>query len=102
MAGYMFIAARNPSDGPEHEQVFEQAGSLAAVRGSVSIYLTQAGVMAARLGAGERWLAPLLSAGVRIFADPLALQERGIARERILEGVVTAPLEQLVTRLAAG
>lgn len=102
MAGYVFIAARNPGDGPEHEQVFEQAGSLAAERDSVSIYLTEGGVMAARTGSGERWIAPLISAGVTIFADPNALEERGIERERVVRGVIPAPLEQLVNVLAAG
>ena len=102
MAGYVFIAARNPGDGPEFEQVFEQAESLAAVRDSVSLYLTEGGVMAARTGGGERWIAPLISAGVRIFADPNALEERGIERERVVRGVIPAALEQLVTKLAAG
>jgi sulfur transfer complex TusBCD TusB component (DsrH family) len=100
MAGYVFIAARDPWDGPEHEQVFELAGSLAAERDSVSIYLTDNGVLAARAGDGERWLGPLLSAGVSVFADPFALAERGIAHERMVHGVVPAALEQLVDLLA--
>jgi sulfur transfer complex TusBCD TusB component (DsrH family) len=102
MAGYVFIAARDPWDGPEHEQVFELAGTLAEARDSVSIYLTENAVLAARAGGGERWLRPLLSAGVSVFADPFALAERGITAERVIEGVVSAPIEQLVDLLAEG
>jgi predicted peroxiredoxin len=102
MAGYVLIAARDPWDAPENEQVFELAGSLAEVRDSVAVYLTENGVMAARSGGGERFIAPLLTAGVSVFADPFALAERGIGSERIVDGVVTAPIEQLVDMLADG
>jgi sulfur transfer complex TusBCD TusB component (DsrH family) len=102
MAGYVLIAARDPWDGPEQENVFELAGSLARTRDSVSIYLTENGVLAARADAGERWLGPLLTAGVSVYADPFALAERGITDDRIVSGVVTAPIEQLVDLLAEG
>lgn len=102
MAGYVLIAARDPWDGPEQEKVFELAGTLAQERDSVSIYLTENGVLAARAGGGERWLKPLLSQGVSIYADPFALAERGIADDRIVSGVVQAPIEQLVDFLAEG
>ena len=102
MAGYVLIAARDPWDGPEQEQVFELAGSLAEARDSVSLYLTENGVFAARAGGGERWLNPLLAAGVSVFADPFALAERGIADDRIVDGVVPAPIERLVDLLAEG
>ncbi|MEY4577137.1 MAG: hypothetical protein RL701_1840 [Pseudomonadota bacterium] len=102
MAGYVLIAARDPWDGPEQEQVFELAGTLAKERDSVSIYLTENGVLAARAGGGEKWLTPLLARGVSVFADPFALAERGIAGDRIVSGVVTAPIEQLVDLLAEG
>jgi sulfur transfer complex TusBCD TusB component (DsrH family) len=102
MAGYVLIAARDPWDGPENEQVFELATSLAAARDSVSVYLAENGVLAARAGGGERWLRPLLSAGVSVFADPFALAERGIADDRIVDGVIRAPIEHLVDLLAEG
>jgi hypothetical protein len=102
MAGYVLIAARDPWDGPEQEQVFELAGSLAEARDSVTLYLTDNGVLAARAGGGERWLNPLLSAGVTVFADPFALAERGIANDRIVDGVVPAPIERVVDLLAEG
>jgi len=102
MAGYVLIAARDPWDGPEQESVFELAATLARARDSVSIYLTENGVLAARAGGGERFLDPLLSAGVSVFADPFALAERGISDQRIVSGVVTAPIEHLVDLLAEG
>jgi sulfur relay protein TusB/DsrH len=102
MAGYVLIAARDPWDAPQNEQVFELASSLAAARDSVSVYLTENGVLAARAGGGERWLRPLLSAGVSVFADSFALAERGIGRERMVDGVVAAPIEELVELLAEG
>jgi predicted peroxiredoxin len=100
MAGYVLIAARDPWEGAEH--VFELAASLAVARDAVSVYLAENGVLAARAGGGERWLRPLLAAGVNIYADPFALAERGIARDRIVDGVVTASIEALVDLLAEG
>jgi hypothetical protein len=102
MAGYVLVAARDPWDAPQNEHVFELAGSLARARDSVSVYLTENGVLAARAGGGERWLGPLLSAGVSVFADPFALAERGIGRDRMVDGVVPAPIEALVELLAEG
>lgn len=102
MAGYVFIAARDPWEGSESERVFELAESLAAARDSVTVYLTENGVLAARAHAGEPFLGPLIAAGVQVFADPFALRERGIANERMVEGVVAAPIEHLVDLLATG
>jgi sulfur relay (sulfurtransferase) complex TusBCD TusD component (DsrE family) len=48
MAGYFLIAARDPWDGAENERAFELAEALAAARDSVSLYLTENGVLAAR------------------------------------------------------
>jgi predicted peroxiredoxin len=102
MAGYVFIAARDPWEGAEAVRVFELAGSLAETRDGVTVYLTENGAFAARADAGERLLSPLIAAGVNVMVDPFALQERGIARERIVSGVVAAPIEQLVELLAEG
>ena len=102
MAGYVLIAANDPGEGPEEQAVFELASSLAEARDQVSLYLTDSGVLVARLGDGERWLEPLLLAGVSVFADPFALAERGISRELMVSGVVPAPIELLVDRLQTG
>src|SRR3954469_10740706 len=102
MAGYVFIAARDPWESAEGLRVFELAGSLAESRDAVTVYLTENGALAARAGAGERFLSPLIDAGVKVLVDPFALQERGIARDRMVEGVVAAPIEQLVDLLVQG
>jgi sulfur transfer complex TusBCD TusB component (DsrH family) len=102
MAGYILIAARDPWEGVESERVFELARALSEVRDAVTVYLTENGVLAARADAGERFLSPLIAAGVNVFADPFALQERGIPRERLVQGVEPAPIEQLVDLLAHG
>jgi hypothetical protein len=102
MAGYVLIAARDPWEGGDSQQVFELAGSLAAARDEVTIYLTENGVLAARADGGECFLTPLLAAGVSVFADPFALEERGISRERMVTGVVPAAIERLVDLLAQG
>jgi len=99
MAGYVLIAANDPCEGPEQQAVFELASSLAEARDEVSLYLTDSGVLVARTGDGERWLEPLLSAGVSVFADPFALAERGISHDLMVSGVVPAPIELLVDRL---
>ena len=102
MAGYVLIAANDPGDGPEQQAVFELASTLAAARDKVSLFLTENGVHAARAGDGERWLVPLLSAGVTVFADPGALAQRGISSEGMVSGVVPAPIELLMDRLETG
>lgn len=102
MAGYVFIAARDPWEGVEATRVFEMASSLAEARDAVTVYLTENGAFAARAPAGEQFLSPLIAAGVNILVDPFALQERGISHERVVEGVVPAPIEQLVDLLAEG
>jgi predicted peroxiredoxin len=102
MAGYVFIASRDPWEGTEGLRVFELAASLAETRDAVTVYLTENGAFAARADAGERVLSPLIKAGVNILVDPFALQERGITRDRLVEGVIAAPIEQLVDLLADG
>jgi sulfur relay (sulfurtransferase) complex TusBCD TusD component (DsrE family) len=102
MAGYVLIAANDPGDGPEQQAVFELATTLAEARDKVSLFLTENGVHAARAGDGERWLVPLLLAGVSVFADPFALAERGISHDGMVSGVVPAPIELLVDRLETG
>ena len=102
MAGYVFIAARDPWEGTEGLRVFELAGSLAETRDAVTVYLTENGALAARAEAGERVLSPLIAAGVNVLVDPFALQERGISRDRMVAGVVAAPIEELVDLLASG
>lgn len=99
MPGYVLIAANDPCEGPEQQAVFELASSLAEARDQVSLYLTDSGVQAARSGDGERWLEPLMLAGVSVFADPFALEEHGISHEGMVSGVVPAPIETLVNRL---
>ncbi|HKU42591.1 MAG TPA: DsrE family protein [Polyangiales bacterium] len=102
MPGYVLIAARDPWEGGESERVFELAEALSEVRDAVTVYLTENGVLAARADAGERFLSPLIAAGVNVLADPFALQERGIARDRLVAGVEPAPIEHLVDLLARG
>jgi sulfur relay (sulfurtransferase) complex TusBCD TusD component (DsrE family) len=101
MASYVFIASGDPEHDQESRQVFELAGSLSRERNLVSVYLTADAVAAARSEVGERWLNPLLQDRVRVFADPLALKQRGIGLEVIVTGVVPAAIEALVERWAA-
>jgi predicted peroxiredoxin len=102
MAGYVFIAARDPWEGAEGLRVFELAGSLAETRDAVTVYLTENAALAARADAGEQVLSPLIAAGVTVVVDPFALQERGISRDRMVAGVIAAPIEHLVDLLAEG
>jgi hypothetical protein len=71
MAGYVFIASRDPWEGTEGLRVFELAGSLAETRDAVTVYLTENGAFAARADAGERVLSPLIKAGVTSWSTHL-------------------------------
>ncbi len=101
MLSYVFIASLDPDRERETRDIFERASTLARERNLVSVYLTADAVSAARGEAGDRWLTPMLRDRVRVFADPVALKQRGIGLEVIVTGVVPAPLEALVDRWAA-
>ena len=53
----------------------------------MTLFLTQAGVLAARAGEHTFWFAALARQGVEVLADERSLRERGIAGAQLSPGV---------------
>jgi len=102
MAKYTFIASRDPFESRESEHTFSLAGDLRRSGHEVTLFLVQNGVLGARKSRASQGLSSLARDGVRILADTFSLNERGIGRDRLAEGIEPADLEIIVDHLAEG
>ncbi len=100
MSAHTFIASRDPVDGDRF--VFEMAKALARKGGEISLFLVENGAFLARSGACGDALQQIIAAGVTVYADDFALQERGITGGHLAEGVQNTSLETLLDHLADG
>ena len=100
MTGYLFIETRDPFESRDTEFVAATAAALKGRDHEVTVFLVQNGVLAARRGARDPYLAGLAQAGVRILADDFSLRERGIAGEALRAGVTRSSVDDLVELLA--
>ncbi len=99
---YLLIESRDPFETSEVRYFYQLAVGLARSHAPVTLFLVQNGVLPARAGAREPALAELAAAGVEVLADELSLRERGIAGERLVPGVIAAPIDVVVDQLAEG
>jgi sulfur relay (sulfurtransferase) complex TusBCD TusD component (DsrE family) len=102
MTGYLFIETRDPFESRDTEFVAETAAALKERDNEVTVFLVQNGVLAARRGARDPYLARLAQAGVRVLADDFSLRERGIAGNDLRAGVSQSSVGALVEMLARG
>lgn len=102
MSGYVVIASRDPYTSTEVESTYDLVEGLKQAGHDVTLFLVENGVLPARPSAKSAALTRLAQAGVRVLADELALKERGIAADRLADGVSAAPLDVLVDDLGAG
>ena len=100
MAQYTFVASHDPFESRESEHTFNLAKDLRRSGHEVTLFLVQNGVLAARKSRGSQGLKSLAREGVRILADSFSLNERGIARDRLEEGIEPADLDVIVDHLA--
>ena len=100
MTGYLFIETRDPFESRDVEFIAETAAALRERDHEVTVFLVQNGVLAARRGARDTYLARLAQAGVRILADDFSLRERGIAGDELRAGVTQSSVDDLVRVLA--
>lgn len=100
MTGYLFIETRDPFESRDVEFVVETAAALKERDHEVTVFLMQNGVLAARRGARDPYLARLAQAGVRILADDFSLRERGLAGNELRAGVTQSSVDDLVELLA--
>lgn len=102
MAKYLLIESRDPFESTDVPANYELAQSLVKEGNQVTLFLVQNGVLPARKSARSELLVKAASAGVEILADDFSLRERGIAADRLVTGVRSAPLDVVVDQLAEG
>lgn len=102
MSAYVVIASRDPYTSTEVESTYELAAGLKSAGHEVTLFLVENGVLPARPSVKSAALTRLAKAGVRVLAEEVSLEERGIAKDSLAEGVTAASLELLVDDLGAG
>jgi predicted peroxiredoxin len=98
---YLLIVSRDPFEFLDVQHTYQLAAQLKAEQHEVTVFLVQNGVLAARAGSATQ-LAELGKAGVKIWADDFSLKERGIGGDRLVAGVVAAPIGRVVEQLGSG
>ena len=102
MGKYLLIESRDPFDCGDVDYYYDLAKGLAASGNAVTLFLVQNGVLAARPSARSQALADVIGGGVSVLADDFSLRERGIAADRLIDGVAPAPLDTVIDHLADG
>lgn len=102
MAKYLLVESRDPYQHADSESFYQTAAELARAGNQVTFFLVENGVLPARHGAANSPV-PLLrkqAPGVNILADDFSLLERAITQDRLVEGVRSAAIGELVDLLA--
>jgi hypothetical protein len=102
MAKYLLIESRDPWQSKDVELSRGLAATLAGSGDTVTYFLVQNGVLPARPCPGSAALTHLAAAGVEVLADEFSLRERGIAADRLAEGIVASALDVVVDAMAEG
>lgn len=102
MAKYLLIESRDPFESPDTANYLDWAKGLVKDGHTVTLFLVQNGVLPARPSAGSKGLAEAAKLGVEVLADEFSLRERGIAEDRLANGVKPAPLSIVIDQLADG
>ena len=103
MANYLLIESRDPFESVVVPRQYDLAASLAKAGNAVTLFLVQNGVLPARPGGvHSRLLTAASKAGVQVMADEFSLRERGIAADKLAEGVRSADLSVVIDQLAEG
>ena len=99
MSNYVFIESRNPFDSSDTAFVAEAAIALQKKGHSVTVFLVQNGVLAARRQERRTQLASVLESGVTVLADDSSLRQRGISSEECAAGLKSETIEYLADLL---
>lgn len=100
MNNYLLIESRDPFESNDVGYYYDLSKGLVDDGNEVTVFLVQNGVLAARPSAHSAALTALCQSGVKVLADDFSLRERGISK--LAEGVLAAPIDVIVDRLAAG
>ena len=99
MSNYVFIESRDPFDSPDTAFLVDTAASLKKRGNSVTVFLVQNGVLAARKQSRKSQLPQLLESGITVLADDFSMRERGIQSDECPSAVKSASIDQLVDLL---
>ena len=102
MSKYILIASRDPYESAEVPAYYDLAAGLARDGSTVTVFLVQNGVLAARKGEKADLVAKLAQAGVEVLADEFSLRERAIGTDRRVAGVKPAAIDVVVDHLEDG
>ncbi len=102
MTSYLLIESRDPFESADVPHFYDLATGLVRSGSTVTLFLVQNGVLAARTGPRAEALRAVAAAGVEVLADDFSLRERGIPASRLVPGVGPASLDVVVDQLAEG
>ena len=99
---YLCIESQSAFDAAGTAQFLALARDLKSQGNTVEIWLTQNGVIPARVGTKDDGLAEVLKAGIAIWADDFSLRERAVPPASLKRGIRPAAIATVVERMAAG
>ena len=102
MSNYLLISSRDPFTTPAAREFYELASALRRQGHTVTLFLIENGVLAARATADCAALRETAAAGVNVLADDFALRQRAIPVGALLGAVKPSGLDRLVDLLAEG
>ena len=102
MSRYLFIQSQDPFIEARTSSQFDVATQLAKAGQPVSVLLVQNGVTAARKGARTPQFDALADAGIKIFADSFALQQRDITAADLKPSIAAGDVGMVVDAMLAG
>jgi len=98
MSNYVFIETRDPFESRDTEFLQQTAMAVKERGHTVTVFLVQNGVLAARKTAS--CCGKLAEAGVVLLADDLSLRERGITDDELASGIRECGIDVLVEAIA--
>ena len=99
MNKYLLIESRDAFDSTDADTWCEVAVQLKDAGHDVALFLVQNAVLQARAKAAGSRLGRMRAAGIDVYADEFSLRERGIATDRLAEGVAPAPIDVVIDQL---
>lgn len=99
MSNYLFIESRDRFESRDTRFVEETAVALKGRGHTVTVFLLQNGVLAARRNVRENYFERLNRAGVTVLVDDFSLRERGIQTTELGTGLQESNIETLVAAL---
>jgi sulfur relay protein TusB/DsrH len=99
MAHYLLVESKNALDGGRYS--FDLARQLRDLQHTVTIYLVQDAVFAARKNfqAGEQLIKEAKAKNLTLLADEVSLRQRGLSKERLSDSVRVSNMNDLVDLL---